>query len=170
MKKVLLLPGWMTSLKLYNNNKDFHVCLGKLDEESFSADYVVGLSLGALVILRDIKKIKGKVILINPPLPKKNIFIWFTQWIKFITREGLFLKRQKFTINPFKYILELFNCIKLLNIDFSDTFNSISSDIITVIRGKNDIFFCDKTSVSFLHSKGIRVIEVGGGHNWSEEI
>lgn len=171
MKNVLLLPEWMTSLKLYiDNGSDFNICLGKLDREAFSAEYVVGLSLGALVVLRDIKNIKGKIILINPPVPKRNIARWFVQWVKFIKNEGLFLEGQKFTINPIRYISGLIDCIKLFNIDFSKTLDNISKDKLTVIRGKNDIFFCDEFSVGFLRSKNIKVIEVEGGHNWNEGI
>jgi len=62
MKKVLLLPWWMTSVKLYKNNIDnFDVCIGKLNEKALSVKYVIGISLGALVALKEIKNIKGKV-------------------------------------------------------------------------------------------------------------
>ncbi|HEV7424694.1 MAG TPA: hypothetical protein VGO21_05950 [Candidatus Paceibacterota bacterium] len=170
MRKVLLLPGWMTSIKLYEKYNDFNICFGELNEEDFNADYVIGVSLGAMVALRDIKKIKGKVILINPPLPKKNFFVWFVHWIKYIKNEGLFLERQKFTTNPIKYIWELFKCIKLLSIDFCKTLDNVSLDKVTVIRGKSDIFFCDEESVKFLRSKDIRVVEFEGGHNLSPEM
>lgn len=166
MKKVLLLPGWMTSLKLYNNDGGFRVCLGILDNESLSSDYAVGVSLGALVVLRDIKNIKGKII---SPIPKRNIIRWFVQWLKYITSEGLFLERQKFTINPIKYTSEVINCIKLLNIDFSESLNNPSKDKVVVIKSKNDRFFCDDIAVEFLHSKGIKVIGVEGGHDWNRE-
>src|SRR3989338_9439223 len=157
MKKVLLLAGWMMSIKLYEQYTDLGILFGELDQEGFEVDYVIGFSLGAIVALRDIKKIKGKIILVNPPLPKKNFFVWFVRWIRYIKYEGLFLERQKFTINPFKYIWELLKCIKLLGIDFSDTLENIPKDKITVLRGKGDRFFCDDEAVEFLRSKGIHV-------------
>ena len=134
------------------------------------ANYVIGVSLGALIALRDIENIKGKIILINPPVPKRSIMIWFVQWVKFVVSDGLFLERQKFTVNPIRYISGIIDYIKLLSVDFSKTLDNISQDKITVIRGKNDTFFCDEFSVSFLHSKNIKVIEVESGHNWNEEI
>lgn len=169
MSKILLLPGWMTALKLYKDNSDFDVEIGNLDENAIHADYVTGLSLGALVVLNNIDRIKGKVILINPALPKRNILTWFIHWVKFITTDGLFFERQKFTKNPLKFITTLFNCIKLLNTDFSKQLDAIKDRLI-IIRGKNDKYFCDEKAAEFINSKGIKLIEVEGGHNWSEEV
>lgn len=169
MKKVLLLPGWMTSIRLYKQYEDFYIRFGGLNETDIDADYVIGVSLGAIVALRDIEKIKGKVILINPPVPKKSFFTWFVRWLRYISSEGLFLERQKFTMNPIKYISELIKCIKLLSIDFSRTLD-IYRDKITVIRAKGDKFFCDGESVKFLKSKNINVVEFDGGHNLSQEM
>ena len=59
VKNVLLLPGWMTSLKLYGNRNDLHVSIGKLNGKSLLANYVIGVSLGALIALRDIENISG---------------------------------------------------------------------------------------------------------------
>src|SRR6266496_1585003 len=104
MKKVLLLPGWMTSVRLYKNSiSDFTVHIGKLNKESVSADYVIGVSLGALVVLRDIKKIRGKVILVNPPVQRKSFATWVLRWLMYVKSEGLFLKRQTFTLNPITF-------------------------------------------------------------------
>jgi hypothetical protein len=131
----------------------------------------VGLSLGALVVLKNIKQIKGKIILVNPPLPRRNIFRWFVQWFNYVTHEGLFLERQKFTKNPIRYSREVFRCVQLLRMDFSNIFDDQSlKDALVVIRGKNDNYFCDEGAVNFLRSKGIMVIEVESGHNWNEEI
>ena len=170
MKKILVLPGWMTGIKFYED-KDygFDVCLGELGKSSDLTDYVVGVSLGALVVLRDIDQIKGKIILINPPLPKRNFFVWFGLYLKYLKNEGLFLERQKFTINPVKFILELGRCIKLLDMDFSKAL-ILSGDKITVIRGRKDRFFCDDKAVAFLNSKNIKVVEFNGGHNLSLEM
>ena len=167
MKKILLLPGWMTYIKLYKKHDNFRICFGKMDKESFSADYVVGVSLGTLVVLRDIRKIKGKIILINPPLPHKSFFVWFKHWLRFVKDEGLFWERQKFTLNPVKFLTELARCIKLLNIDFSNTLDTFR-DKITVLRGKEDVFFCNDEAVRFLLSKNIKVVEYDGGHNLSK--
>lgn len=160
----------MTSLKLYRDDSDFYLRTGKLDEKSLSANYVIGLSLGALVSLRCIENIKGNIILINPLVPKRNIVVWFIRWVKYVMHEGFFLEIQKFTVNPMRYLSELVNCVKLLNIDFSKTLGDVPKDKITVIRGKNDKFFCDDLAVNFLRSKNIEVVEVNAGHNWNEEI
>ncbi|MFA6136051.1 MAG: hypothetical protein WC705_01715 [Candidatus Paceibacterota bacterium] len=169
MKKVLLLPGWMRTLRLYKAHNDFDVRIGKLDDESVLADYVIGLSLGSLAVLQQVESIKGKIILINPPLPKKSILIWFVNWLKFIVTEGLFFERQKFTRNPIKFISALIVCVKLLNVDFSKTLDSIKGRLL-IIRGRNDRFFCNDKTIKFLSAREIRIIEINGGHNWCEEI
>jgi hypothetical protein len=161
----------MESLHLYEDQKDLHVCIGKLDGECTSSDCVVGLSLGTLSVLKSIKQIKGKIILVNPLLPRRNIFRWFVQWLNYVTHEGLFLERQKFTKNPIRYSKEIFRCVRLLRTDFSIIFDDpIQNKNITVVHGKNDRYFCDEQAVKFLRSKGIMVIEVESGHNWNEEI
>ena len=171
MKRILVLPGWMTTIKLYKNSSHgFDICIGKLNKESDPNDYIVGVSLGALVVLRDINKIEGKIILVNPPLPKRNLFVWFMLWLKYVMTEGLFLERQKFTINPIKFGLELIRCIGLLNIDFSKVLGTLPRDKIVIIRGKKDRFFCDDKAVKFILSKNIKFVEFNGGHNLSEEM
>ena len=160
----------MTSIKLYRQYNDMNICFGRLDNESLSADYVIGVSLGAMAALKDIKNIKGKVILVNPPLPKKNFFTWIRRWLRYVKIEGLFLKRQKFTVNPVKFFVELVNCIRLMSLDFSPTFENVPKDKIIVVKGKDDTFFCDDEAVKFLRSKNVKVVEFEGGHNLSPKM
>jgi hypothetical protein len=171
MKKILLLLGWMTTeVRLYKEYDNIHIYFGELNNQNILFDYVVGMSMGSLTILKNINKIDCKVILINPPLPKKNFFVWFVRLLKYIKNEGLFLERQKFITNPVKFIFELINGIKLISIDFSRTLDSLEKNKITVIRGKRDTFFCDEETVKFLRSKNIRVVEFEGGHNFCEAM
>jgi hypothetical protein len=168
MKKVLVLPGWMTSLKLYKNSAgEFDMNFGKLSPEARDADYVVGLSMGALAVLKEADQIKGKIILINPLLPKRNVLVWFFQWTRYIIG-GLFIERQKFILNPIRWIIEIARCVKLLRIDFSDTLKAFPKDRLTVIKSKSDNYFCDLKALNFLNSLSINVIEIEGGHNWNE--
>ncbi|HRZ34036.1 MAG TPA: alpha/beta hydrolase [Candidatus Moranbacteria bacterium] len=167
--KILLLPGWMTGLKLYGKYDNLSMQFGKIDTDAEDV-CIIGLSLGALVALRDWNG-KGKLILVNPPLPKRNVLIWLIRWSKFILSEGLFLERQKFTKNPFKYIIEIVRCVKLLLVDFSKRLDEIPKENLTMFRGRNDDFFCDDEAVQFMRSKGFQVIEIENcGHNWSENI
>ena len=171
MKKVLVLPGWMTSLRLYQNNiSDFSVDIGQLSERSRSADYVIGMSMGALITLDDAPNIQGKIILVNPPLPRRGLARWFVQWVKYMIFEFLFLERQKLTLNPIKYLRGLSRGAKLLRKDFSGTLDGLPKGKVVVVCGKDDDFFCDKLAVDFLRGKGIEVIKADGGHNWSEDI
>ena len=80
------------------------------------------------------------------------------------------MERQKFTSNPVKFGLELIRCVQLLNIDFSKTLENIPKDKVVVVRGKRYIFYCDDKAVTFLRSKGMKVLEYEGGHNLSEKL
>ncbi len=123
MRMVLLLPGWLESLKMYGGDANLEICIDALDERSASADYIIGVSLGALVAPKNINRISGKIILVNPPLPKRSIFTWFVNWLRFLITEGLLPERQRFTRNPIIFIATLVDCIKLLTTDFSKSFD-----------------------------------------------
>ena len=156
-------------MELYKKQDNLDIKIGKTNIEDNDV-CLIGLSLGALVALRDWNH-SNKLILINPPLPNRSVFVWFIRWCKYILVEGLFLERQKFTKNPFKYTLEVARCIKLLQVNFFEKLENISKENVVVIRGKKDNFFCDNDAVQFLRSKGFQVIEVEGcGHNWCENI
>lgn len=171
MKPIILLPRWMKSLKMFETDGyDFDIQIGKLSEKVEAGDCVVGLSLGALIALKNIKNIPGKLVLINPPVPKRNLSAWVVNWLKFIKTEGLFRERQRFTRNPFKFTLALVECVRLLHTDFSPVFDSVSKERLLVIKGSDDKYFCDYKAIEFLNSKKIRVVEVQGGHNWCEGI
>lgn len=160
----------MNYIKLANQNSYTELWKGKTDKGK-EADFVVGLSLGALIVLQDLNPNWKKIILVSPPIPRRSIFVWFFNWTKYITTEGLSLKNQVFNKNPLKFIVELFRCIKLLSIDFSKILDNIPTDKIIVVRGKKDNFFCDDEAVEFLRSKNIQVIEIEGvGHNWDEKF
>ena len=148
----------MTILKLYNEDDGFIIQTGEFVSHS-EVNCVIGFSLGALVALREWNKM-GKLILVNPPLPKRNIFQWFVRWLKFIFSEGLFFRRQKFTKNPLKFLSEVIRCVKLLNLDFSEIISSLGNEKLIVIKGKRDRFFCDEDALKFLQLKNIQVIEV----------
>lgn len=170
MKRILLLPGWMTSVDLFKKRDDMEVRIGRLTNEDFSADYIVGVSLGALEVLKSLDQIKGKVILVNPPLPKRSFFVWFARWVKYVVTEGLYLQRQHFTKNPIRFGAELINCIKLFHMDFSQVLANFPQARLTVMRGKDDRFFCDDKAVRFLLSLNVNIVEFAGAHNLSLEL
>lgn len=166
MKKTLVLPPWMNTIKFYNTDvHDFHVSSGVLEEVSYSDDCVVGVSLGCSAILERVAYVKGNIVLINPLVPRKSLFLLVVQWSSYILG-GLFVERQKFTLNPLMLIGALRRAYVLLTTDFSDVLDIVPKDRLVVIRNKEDAFFCDTESVLYLRAKGVRVIEVEGGHNW----
>jgi|GEM_PF-2258778 len=170
MKRVLVAPGWITKVRLFKKHADLDIYYGRLDAEPSSADYVIGVSLGALVVLRNIEKVTGKVVLVNPPLPRRSLFVWLLRCIRHISNEGLLPERQTFVLNPARFLLELMKAISLLRTDFSKTLDAIPKDRIVVARGNKDIFYCDDKAVAFFRSKNIPVVEYEGGHNICEKL
>ena len=170
MKRILVLPGWMTSIDFFNPQNGLILQFGKITVPVTEEDTVIGIRLGALIGLRESAKIPGKIILVNPPLPKRSIFIWLGRLIKMILQETPFNNRQRFTKNPFRLAVEVIHCIKLLSTDFGATLASLPKERLTAIRGREDKFFADNIAVSYLHEKGVNLIEVDGGHNWSKSI
>lgn len=168
IKKTLVLPPWMNTIKFYNTNvSDFYVSSGVLEKNSYGVEYVVGVSLGALAVLEQATSIQGKVILINPPVPLKGLGFLATQWIKYITG-GLYVERQKFTLNPYQWIVSLRRAYTLLTTDFSATIRAFPKERLVVIRSKGDRFFCTTEAVTYLREYGVVVVEVEGGHNWNK--
>ena len=165
---MLILPKWLVSIKLYDESWAFDVQSGSVPEHVGQDDCLVGFSLGALTILDASDRVKGRIILVNPPLPKRNLFVWLMHWYRFFMREGLSSTRQKFTKNPFRFIVALVDCARLLSKDFSPALKALKERVV-VVRGKGDDYFCDDVAVDFLKELGVRVVEVDAGHNWSEE-
>jgi len=169
MRKILVYPGWFESLRTYRTN-DLVFRSGAIEESDFGADHIIGMSLGALIVLKNATRVSGRIVLINPPVPRRGLLVWAVQWMKFMRHEGLMCNRQKFTANPMKFLRFASEALKLLTTDFSDVLESLPPSKALVIRGRHDSFFCDDQAVNFLKSKNIEILEVDSGHNWSEQI
>jgi hypothetical protein len=46
----------------------------------------------------------------------------------------------------------------------------IPPENITIIRGKNDNYFCDKENIEILKFNQIKFIQFEAGHDWNETI
>lgn len=157
----------MKELKLFSPQNGLDFRFGKIEESLTAEDVVFGMSLGALVVLRESASIPGKIVLINPPLPRRSIFVWLGRWLRMTVYETPFNNRQKFTKNPLRFAIELVRCIKLLSTDFDAAITTLPKERLTVIRGRQDCFFTDNTATAYLRDKGVFVVEVEGGHNWN---
>ncbi len=170
MRRVLLIPGWMKTIVLYDKKSGLEIRSGAITQEIAEADYIFALSLAALTALESAEKIKGKLILLNPPLPKRPLLKWLWRWLQYITSESLCRKRQRFSSNPIKFIITLLNGIRLLREDFSETIKQFPRERLGIIRGQKDIYFCDAETVELAKRWNIKITEIGAGHNWSAEM
>ena len=58
--------------------------------------------------------------------------------------------------------------MSLLKVDVLKEMQRIPREDIVVIRGKRDLFFCDKEDVEIMKQNNFKVIEVEAGHDWNK--
>lgn len=165
--KTLVLPPWMNTIKFYHTDiHQFRVSSGVVAKDTYEDDCVIGVSLGALAILERSASVKGMVVLINPLVPQRGLWVWAWHWSRYILG-GLFVERQRFTLNPLRWVSAVYRAYILLTTDFSEALKVFPKERLVVIRSKEDIFFCDSKAVEYLQTFGVRVVEIEGGHNWN---
>lgn len=170
--KIVFIPGWMDTVK---NRVDFDgldIWLDDVDIDSeIDSEYVVGHSLGANWALLNWMKNKNiKLILFAPLVANKNIFIWFWRWRQFLTEEGTDMNQER--MKCYWHFIRDFRLLwLLLNSNLEHVLDVIPKDSITIIRGKNDQFFCDDEEAALIRNKGIKIIELDNvGHNWNDIV
>lgn len=168
-KKIIFIPGWLDVGKrhAYQNSLDPWHNKIKLDQD-FKVDYVIAHSIGALLALKNWSLYKNyKIILVNPVISKRNIFI---RWYKYIKNEGLpssFKKTNKIIQATFS----LLKLIKLFKIPANDIISDILKDKLFIIFGENDKYLFDKEIAMKLKEKGIFVLKVkDSGHNYDKNL
>lgn len=167
IKSALVLPPWMNTIKLYHTDiHKFRVLSGVVTADTCIDECVVGVSLGALAILESGAPMQGVVVLINPLVPQRSVWVWMWRWSQYIWG-GLFVERQRFTLNPFKWVSAIYRAYMLLTTDFSKALKLFPKEKLIVIRSKEDVFFCDNKAVEYLRAHGVHVVEIEGGHNWN---
>ena len=168
-KNVLVFPGAFQSVKNYGNYEGIDIWLKSHFKEKIpTSDYVIAHSAGAIFALTLFDHFQGcKLILINPPIKKRNIFNLSIRWIKFLILEGI--KREK-VVPVVNWIYGLKKLFKLLRIDTLEIIKKIPKDNLVIIKGKKDNFFCDKESAEIIKNNNIILIEVEAGHDWNEKI
>jgi hypothetical protein len=169
--KIIFIPGWMQTVESYRLYQGLDIWGEKIDYYSeISTDYVVAHSLGTIVALLNWQKNKNtKLILVNPPVPQRNIFVWIWRWIKYNFEEEIRADR-KIVKGFWKKTKGLFVFESLLKMDIWPMLGEIPKDNIWVIRGKRDYFFCDEEACQYIKEKGVRIIEVDAGHDWNEKF
>lgn len=171
-KNVVYIPGWLDRGEIhgYQNSRD--VWAKEQDAQLNSeTNYVIGHSIGAFIALDCWQKKKDiHSILVGPLVPQRNLLGWLWRWVKFILCEGTPLSPER--LKTFLYIVQgTVKLVKLLRRDPLAILERVPKDHILIIRGKDDLFFCDEEAVRIFRERGIPTIEVAGaGHNWCPEI
>ena len=168
-KRILIIPGAFQFVKNYGNYEGVDIWLKSNFKEKIPAsDYVIAHSAGAIFALTLFSHFqRRKFILINPPIKKRNTFVFFVRWIKFLVLEGIKMEK---VVPITNWIYGLKKLSKLLKVDTLEIIKKIPRDNVMIIRGEKDNFFCDQESVKIIKSNNIAVIEVEAGHDWNEKI
>jgi len=176
MKKIALIPGWMNKSGMYCGKEKLYEVLEVWEkmispQNKIQTDWIIGHSLGCNYILFSWRKNKKlKLILVNPLLPKRNLAIWFSKWIKFKFEESK--PRNKQVISGIKEkCFGIKWCWRLLRKDFDKILNEIPKDRIKIICGEKDFFYCDEKFRKYVQSKGIEILEIKNvGHDWNKKF
>jgi len=167
-KRIIIVPGGFQYVKNYGGYDGVDIWLKSSPKNLPTADYYIGHSGGVNFILSHYDSIhSGKFIFINPLIRKRNILSLLWNWIKFFFIEGI--RRKKIVpINNWLYGFKL--VLKLLKVDVFGIIQKIPKEKFFIIKGKNDVWFCDKKSAEMIRNSGIKLIEVDAGHDWNQNI
>jgi hypothetical protein len=170
--KKIFIPGWIDTVK---NRVDFDgidIWKKSFDlNQKVNTEYLIGHSAGAnwaLLVWQNNRE--AKLILVNPVIPKRNIFSWFYRMIKFWIFEGTKISRER--MKCFRYFFSSIpKIIKLLKVDLMPIIFEMPKENLIIIKGKHDDFIFDSKISNELKSKNINVIEIKEvGHNWSKKM
>lgn len=167
-EKILFIPGWMDKGEIRGFSNSLNIWTEKTDLRCrFEENVIVGHSAGAQMALLNWNKNKNsKLILIGPMFPHRGFWGWAKKWIRFANQEGTMMSREriKLLLHPAVGFTVL---LKMLKVDVLAEIKKIPKDKIVIIRGVEDIHFCDRKIADKLKKEGYNIIEVeGAGHNW----
>ncbi|MDP3957433.1 MAG: alpha/beta hydrolase [bacterium] len=171
-KNIVYIPGWMDRGEIhgYWNSRD--VWAKERDVQLNSETrYVIGHSVGALIALDCWQKKKDlRLILVGPLVPRRSYPAWLWRWVKFVLYEGIPLSLER--MKTFLYIVQgTVRMVRLMHIDPFMIIEQIPRENVLIIRGKDDLFFCDEEAMKIFKEKGVPVVEIdGAGHNWHPKI
>lgn len=167
-KKVMVFPGAFQYVKNYGKFEGADIWVGEsVKSNEQTPDIIIGHSAGGVFALKQYQATQAKFILINPPLPKKNVPSLMWSWLKFMTGEGIPFKK---LVGVKKWPHSFWLMAKLVKVDVLEVIRTMPPQNVTIIRGERDTFFCDKQSLQTAKEMGIKIIEVDAGHDWNEKI
>jgi len=166
-KKIFFIPGWMKSLKYYNQESGLDVWLDSKEfDRKLESGILVGHSLGTNVALNKYSAGIEKIILVNPVITKKNFVGVLWAWIKFKFDEE---NSSDKNVPLIKMLTTLPVVSRLAKKNYEEIISKIPKENIIVLRGKNDNYLCDQSCADFFKKFQINVLEIEeAGHNWSD--
>ncbi|MCU0680272.1 MAG: hypothetical protein MUF50_03165 [Planctomycetes bacterium] len=168
-KTYLCLPGWLDCGENYGYSNSLNIWEEKMDlNKTIDTDYIIGYSVGAILALKYWQNNKNlSLILVNPIIEKKGLFL---RWLKCLLKEGTPLSFRRLRI-IIRFVSGLTKLKKLLTINSLEIIKKIPKEKIIILRGENDNYLCDKSSLSSFASQGIKIIDINNAaHNWNNNF
>ncbi|TRZ64101.1 MAG: hypothetical protein D4Q79_02325 [Spirochaetia bacterium] len=167
-RKIILIPGAFQTVRNYGNYNGVDIWLKNEPEKEFSnPDYVIAHSLGVNFALTLPNLKNCKFVFINPVIEKVSFINLIIKDIKFLFLEGIKIEK----IVPFSnWIYSFKKCRQLSKINVLEEIKKLPKENITIIKGVKDDYFCDKKSAEIIKREGWRLIEIGAGHDWDQNI
>ncbi|KKQ50934.1 MAG: hypothetical protein US70_C0028G0018 [Parcubacteria group bacterium GW2011_GWD2_38_11] len=171
-KKIVYIPGWMDRAE-YNGFPDgLDIWGSRIDyRKKIDAEVVVAHSLGCHFALLNWNEHKNtKLILVNPVLGKRDLGSWALAWLKFFLTEGRKYTSQKRMALFFHFFLKIGLSLEMMRKDVKLILSFVPKENLVVIRGREDLYFCNSNDCKFFVENGIRVVEIDEmGHVWKKE-
>ncbi|NTU66304.1 MAG: alpha/beta hydrolase [Candidatus Moranbacteria bacterium] len=170
--RIFYIPGWMNTLGTYGNPSGMEIWDGGFDlDADIDSVCVVGHSMGAnFTLINRARRGEGKIILVNPLFPRRNLFVWYIRLKLFHLKEGK-NGNAEHAKGWRNFFCGIRNAARILSFDPRDLLEKIPKEDIVVVRGRGDEFLCNEKAVDFIRGFGIELIEVdGSGHRWDGNI
>ena len=169
-KRIIFVPGWMYSPGYFKLGEGLDVWEKDVDvDRVMDCDFLIGHSLGAAVVLKLWLFDRDKeIILVNPFIEQRSVWLTLFDWSKYAWQEGVYVKG-RLNLGYFPK-----NFGKLLNLsreDYWSILKEIPKEKIKILHGGHDSFLCGRDVCDKLKKIGLEVVEVPeAGHNWHENF
>jgi hypothetical protein len=168
-KKVLVFPGAFQYVKNYGGYDGIDIWVRGESEKKIVGRpaVVVAHSMGANFALAAPDFSGCKFILVNPLVKKRSFVNLLIQDIQYLLSQKVTMEK----IVPFRNWWYAFKkAYRLSKVDTLACIRKMPRGSVIVLRGRKDIFFCDKESAEIIKKEGVSLVEVDAGHDWNRNI
>ena len=167
-ENVLVIPGAFQLVKNYGGFDGIDIWIAGGESKIVKRPaFVVAHSIGANFALASEKLSGCKFILVNPLVKKRNFANLLARDIRYLFSKEISMSK---IVPPYSWWHAFKLAYRLSKIDVLAGIKKAPRANIVIIKGKNDVFFCDAASVDIMKKENLPFMETDAGHDWNENI